>query len=49
MIKTIWDLKLKSGKHYRCIELHLLVLKLSIVSLGFKKVDVRISDIKWGW
>jgi len=49
MIKTIWNQKLKSGKHYKCIEIYLCFCKVSIVSLGISKVDIRISNIKWGW
>lgn len=49
MIKTIWNIKLKNGKHYKCIEINLLIFKFSVVSLGLKHIDIRISNIKWGW
>jgi len=49
MIKTIWKQKLKSGKQYKCTELYLGICKVSIVSLGLSKIDIRISNIKWGW
>ena len=44
----IWDIKLKSNKHYKCIMLFIGGLSISIVSLGLNKTCIRIK-IKWGW
>lgn len=48
MKKVIWKLKLNNRKLYKCKEYYFGLFCISIVSLGIKNIDIRIS-FKWGW
>lgn len=49
MKKELWKINLNNGKIYQCIKYIIDGLfSISIVNLGLKKMDIRIS-IKWGW
>lgn len=43
-----YKVPLRNGKIYKSISYEFALFKVSIVSLGFEKVDFRFS-LRWGW
>jgi hypothetical protein len=48
IVKTNWKMITKNGEKYSCRMINLGILSISLITLGFNKVDIRVT-LHWGW